>query len=123
MNIKKIKSLLDQIEKAEVVTIDDSPYLHSVEVNSDVSGDTDNEILRLNWHDAEGQEFDVKFIEQNLNRANFSNNQIYLCDHEGDPCVISLYNLTPEPIVKNWEPAEVLESPRNDSLLNNSFYR
>ena len=102
MNIKKIENLLTQIEKSDVVQVDDSPYLHSVEVDGLVGGIPDNEVLMINWHDDEGQEFMVKFTEEGLDGANFRNNLISLEDHEGEPCMIRLFNLTDKVVVKDW---------------------
>lgn len=102
MNLEKIDSLIKQIEDSPIVVVDDSPYLHSVTVYGMAEGVEDEEILMFNWFDDEGQEFVVKFTEGNLDRANFKDNQILLCDSEGDNCVISLYNLEKNPVVKNW---------------------
>jgi hypothetical protein len=77
--------------------------LHSVTVYGNAEGIEDEEILMLNWFDDEGQEFVVKFTEGNLDKANFKDNQILLCDSEGNNCVISLYNLEKKPVVKSWE--------------------
>lgn len=103
MNLEKIDSLIKQIEDSDIVVVDDSPYLYSVTVHGNAEGIEDEEILMLNWYDDEGQEFVVKFTEGNLDKANFKNNRILLCDHEGENCVISLYDLEKNPVVKNWE--------------------
>ena len=102
MNIKKIENLLTQIEKADVVVADDSPYLHSVNVDSLVTGLKYNEILEINWHDDEGQEFSVKVTEEGLDGANFRNNILSAEDSEGDICTIRLYTLADKVIVKDW---------------------
>jgi hypothetical protein len=103
MNLDQIDDIAQQIEDSPIVVVDDSPMLHSVTVYGNAEGIEDEEILMLNWFDDEGQEFVVKFTEGNLDKANFKDNQILLCDSEGNNCVISLYNLEKKPVVKSWE--------------------
>lgn len=103
MNIKKIESLIDQIENCPLVIVDDSPYLHSCEVLGQPENIEDEVILKFNWNDDEGNVFEVEFTEGNLDKANFKNNRILLKDSENNDCVIILYDLEPSPVVKNWE--------------------
>ena len=93
----QLPALLEQIESADVIIVADSPYLHSV-TTSEVTGDPGNEVLRANWHDAEGQEFEVKFNEHGLIQARIAGNQIIAPDHEGDETTIQLFRLEPLPI-------------------------
>ena len=102
MNIKKIESLLEQIEKSDVVVVDDSPYLHSVSVLGAPEGNEDEVILEMNWFDEESQEYQVLFTEGNLDKANFKDNEIRLQNSDGEDSVIYLYNLEKNPVVRNW---------------------
>jgi hypothetical protein len=102
INKDKVNSLLTQIEQADVIVCDDSPYLHSVNVLGLVEGGPDNEILQINWHDDEGLEYLVMFTEENLDNANFVDNVIKLNDLEGNSCQIKLYSLEQNPVIKNW---------------------
>ena len=95
----KLPALLQLIESADVVVVGDSPYLHSDQV-SEVNGDPGNEVLRANWHDAEGQEFAVKFNEHGLVQARIDGNKITAPDHEGDETMIQLFRLTPLPVTE-----------------------
>jgi len=90
----QLPALLQRIESADVVVVGDSPYLHSV-TTSEVTGDPGNEVLRANWHDPEGQEFEVKFNEHGLVQACIEGNQIIAPDHEGDETMIQLFRLEP----------------------------
>ena len=101
MNIKKIESLLNQIENAAMLMVDDSPYLHSVSVSEIEERDT-NEVLYMNWHDDEGQEYSVTITERGLSDAIVTGNKITLEDHEGYETIICLYDIVPEPIVTVW---------------------
>ena len=92
-----ILALLKRIESADVIVVADSPYLHSVET-CEPTGDPGNEVLRANWHDAEGQEFEIKFNEHGLIQARLAGNQIIAPDYEGDETVIQLFRLEPLPI-------------------------
>ena len=102
MNIKKIESLLEQIEKSDVVVVDDSPYLHYANVLGMPSGNPEMPILEMTWVDEE-QDFSVQFTEGNLDRANFKDNEIRLQNSDGEDSVINLYTLEKNPVVKNWE--------------------
>lgn len=97
MNTTKIQFLLGKIEAAGVLTVDDSPLLHSVDI-SDPIGEDDNEIVFANWHDDDGNEFQVKFTESGLNDAVVKNNIIKLIDHEGELSVIALFDIIPKNI-------------------------
>jgi len=89
-----LPALLKQIESADVIVVGDGPYLHGVQV-SEVNGDPGNEVLRANWHDAEGQEFAVKFTEHGMVQARIDGNKITAPDHEGDATTIQLFRLAP----------------------------
>ena len=92
-----LPALLQRIESADVIVVGDSPYLHSV-ATSEPTGDPGNEVLRANWHDAEGQEYEIKFNEHGLVQARIDGNQIIAPDHEGDETMIQLFRLESLPI-------------------------
>lgn len=107
INLSKVKTLLKQIEDCSCVVVGDSPYLHSCEVLG-TPGDEeyeDEEILLFNWHDAfrfyvdEAQIYEVKFSEKNLSDAGINDNVLTLKDMDGEETTISLYSLTPEPVI------------------------
>lgn len=102
MNTKKIDSLLEQIETADLVQVADSPLLHSVNVDGLATDTESNEILMMKWSDDEGLEFMVKFTESNLNNANVIGNKIRLSDHEGEDSIITLFSLTPMKVKLDW---------------------
>jgi DNA-directed RNA polymerase subunit M/transcription elongation factor TFIIS len=93
-NAMKVKRILDAINSADVMVVADSPYLHSVQTESP-QGDPDNEVLRANWHDAEGLEFEVKFTEAGLFQARIEGHAVIATDHEGEETKIELFRLTP----------------------------
>jgi hypothetical protein len=103
INTDKVNSLLNQIEASDAILCDDSPYLPSVDVASLVTGVPDNEILEINWHDDEGQEYKVVYTEKNLNYANFVENVINLCDKNGELSSITLYTFEKNELIKNWD--------------------
>lgn len=96
MNQEKIKSILAAIQSAESVFLDDAPHVGFT--ISDVTGEPDNEVLMLYWHDDEGLEYSVKFTEEGLSAASIDGNSISANDHEGNDSLISLYDLTPKAI-------------------------
>lgn len=90
--MSKIESLLNLFDKAQVITIDDSPYLHSVSV-AEINGQPDNEVVCAHWHDEE-YEYSVKFTEAGLNSAKLLPSGILtLPDHEGNECNVAFYSL------------------------------
>jgi hypothetical protein len=101
MNKTKIESLLNQIEASPMVTVDDSPMLHSCDV-SESTGQEENHVLYINWVNGEGQDFSVKFTESGLSEAIIKDNKISLPDSDGEPSEIRLYDIQPLPIVKNY---------------------
>jgi hypothetical protein len=94
MKMEKVKLLLELIDTAAVITCNDSPYLHSVQ-SSEVTGDPDNQVLRINWHDDESLEYAVIFTEGGLDQAEIKGEAMHLPDHEGEPSEIRLYALKP----------------------------
>ena len=102
MNIKRIESLLHQIENADAITVDDSPVLTSVKDTCLVEGISDNEVLYITWTNYEGEDFGVKITEDGLDKAHFKDNRITLNDHEGNETVIKLLRLEEDPVIKNW---------------------
>ena len=92
MNTEKIEKLLKLITDAGMIVIDDSPYLHGVDVE-DTTGEPDNEVVHATWED-DDKEFSVIFTEQGLSDAAFEGNTIILEDHEGTLSSINLYDLT-----------------------------
>ena len=102
MNIKKIESLLTQIENATYLTIDDSPKLMDVTANWAVGFMPELVILQVTWNDESGMGTEIFFTEQNLDNANFIVNQIRLDDKDGNKRVITLYESAPCIVVKNW---------------------
>ena len=89
-----VQRILDVIDSADVLVVADSPYLHSVETDHP-TGDPDNEVLRANWHDAEGLEFEVKFTEAGLLQARIEGHIVIAEDHEGQETTIELFRLAP----------------------------
>ena len=89
-----MQRILNVIGSADVVVVADSPYLHSVQTD-DATGDPDNEVLRANWHDAEGLEFEVKFTEAGLLQAQIEGHVVIAEDHEGQETKIELFRLAP----------------------------
>ncbi len=90
--MNKIQSILGLFDKAQVVTVDDSPYLHSVSV-AEINGQPDNEVVLATWHD-EDYEYCVKFTEEGLSKAKLLPSGILtLPDHEGNECNVAFYSL------------------------------
>ena len=90
--MNKIQSILSLFDKAQVVTVDDSPYLHSVSV-AEINGQPDNEVVCASWRDEE-YEYCVKFTEEGLSQATLLPSGILtLPDHEGSKCHVAFYSL------------------------------
>ena len=90
----KVEWILETVNSADVVVVADSPYLHGVETETP-TGDPDNEVLWINWHDAEGLEYEVKFTEEGLVHARLEGHTILARDHEGEDTKIELFRLAP----------------------------
>lgn len=102
MNKNKIISLLEQIDSASIVIVNDSPMLQWVDV-SDPIGDPENEVLYVNWHDDEGNKCVIKFTEAGLNEAVIDGYIVRLQDHEGDDCAISLLKIEGKDVENDWK--------------------
>lgn len=102
MNLLKIQSLLNQIENAAIISVADSPYLHSCEVFGEPEGKPDEEILLFNWHDDSGLEFEVRITEKGLDESVIDKNKIICQDMDGERVVITLYDLVDSPVIKIW---------------------
>jgi hypothetical protein len=102
MNLKKIESLLSQIENAALVTVDDSPLLSSCNILSDPIGDENNNILELEW-EADGLVFSTLFNEKNFDDATVSDESIILLNSLGEKSEIHLFDLEKSPVVTDWD--------------------
>jgi hypothetical protein len=89
-----VRAILDLIARSDVIVVGDSPYLHSVDVDS-INGDPDNQIVHASWHDAEGQQYCVIFTEGGLASGRWEGNEFVAEDHEGDETRIKFYKLEP----------------------------
>lgn len=90
----RVQWILETVKAADVVVVADSPYLHDVESETP-TGNPDNGVLRANWHDAEGLEYEVKFTEAGLAQARVEGHTIIAEDHEGQEARIELFRLAP----------------------------
>ena len=92
----KKEKLLEYITTAQALQIlDESPLLSGVTWDSEFTGDPENQVCFINWHDAEGLEFSTIITEAGLESAQVSGNIITLNDFEGNEIYIALYNLAP----------------------------
>ncbi|WP_194727408.1 hypothetical protein [Noviherbaspirillum malthae] len=83
---------LSLLDKADVVTIDDGPYLHSWG-DSEPTGATDNEIARFSWTDG-GTPYTVVLNEGGIREGRFVDDGKFVCeDHEGARTVIRFFKL------------------------------
>lgn len=89
MNIQEFIKL---IEQADVYVVEDSPYLHSLEIN-EITGDSDNILFTARWHDDEGQEYEVSFTEDNVSNTYVENSTIFLPNSTGETQSIRLFKL------------------------------
>lgn len=89
-----IKTILEDVRRADVYLVRDSPYLHRADV-AETTGDPDNAVLRFTWRDKRAQAHQVKFTENALAVALLGDNRITVTDHKGDETVIELFSLTP----------------------------
>jgi hypothetical protein len=76
--------------------VSDSPFVETCNT-AEVEGRPDNEVLCFSWTDDEGLEFAAKFTEEGLANARVDGHKLRLDDHEGDPCVIEVFSITPAP--------------------------
>lgn len=102
LNFPKIQQILEDIQGADIYELDDSPYLHSCEINdNDLENSHSADILlRFSW-ETDGEIFEVEFSAENLSEATFefeniNKNLLILMDFEGNRYELSLYNLTPK---------------------------
>ena len=80
------------LQTAQAVIVDESPILNDWN-SCNPNGQSDNEVLLFSWADDEGLEYSVKFTEEGLNNATFTQGIIYADDSEGEPSQIQLYTL------------------------------
>lgn len=83
------KTLLEKIEEADEITIDDSPLLGT----SSISIDHESQALGATWDTEEGC-FEVNINNEGFALANILNDQIRAPDEDGNLCVITLFKLT-----------------------------
>ena len=87
----KVTNLLAQIGVADTIElVGDCPAVH-MEWDSDVRGESENQVLLLTWEDNEHQEFSVILTEQGLSDAEIDGNYITCDDHEGNTTYIRLW--------------------------------
>lgn len=93
---KEIVALFDQINKADIISIDDGPVLTSWNA-SPVSKkfDAENEILHFTWDD-EGLVFSIILCEDGLREAVVDGNEIRVWEKDsGEDCTIRLLRTAP----------------------------
>lgn len=99
LNLNKIREILQKIQSADVISLDNSPLLQSWEISEgfeESEYDPSDIIISFNWSDDEWDECKVSFTAENLSNAKFgegSNKALYLLDSDGQECSIHIYNL------------------------------
>ena len=89
-----MKTFVDMAERADIVTIDSGAYCHFSW--DKVQGERDNALLRVNWHDDEGQEYSCVITEEAFeaeNHPSFKDGIWRVIDSDGDPSVLRFYRL------------------------------
>lgn len=81
------------LSKADVIIPSTGPLLSSWD-QDDVTGDPQNEVLRLSW-ESEGQAYSTLFTEEAISNAKFDEetDEFSLLDSEGDPVTLKLCQL------------------------------
>ncbi|VWC75523.1 hypothetical protein BLA9940_04421 [Burkholderia aenigmatica] len=88
-----LAGFLAQLNSADALRTHESPLLTEWET-SDVTGDPDNEVLRLNWEDQTGR-YAVYLTEDSIAPGQWRGNTFHCLDSEGDELRITLFRLIP----------------------------
>lgn len=97
---EKVNKLISYIVNCDVFeVVGESPWLHGVQWDGLATGEPDNQVMLINWFDAEGQEFSVILTEEGLQNATIEDNKIICKDHEGDEFEIAVYSTEPIEII------------------------
>ncbi len=81
----KTKDVLELFQRADVVTVDDSPMISSFDFNEDGG--------ELSWTDDEGQIFSVQFNSNSLETSRQEGLNLVMQDAENNECEIHLFKL------------------------------
>jgi len=98
MREKKIKHLLEVITSVDYLRFDSSgiPFrVENITFHDVLTGEDDNELIYIGWHDDAGEQYYLKFTERSLADASVYNSCITLEDHEGMKFDMYLYTLSP----------------------------
>lgn len=98
MNNSKIESLLSQIRSANGVVVFDGFVSCNKAQTYEPSGER-NSVVLFAWNDYSEQ---IKFTEENLDKAKFVGRQIVLQNSKGGNSTISLFEVRPKDIRKTW---------------------
>ena len=90
---KKLEHFMQLVFRAEVIEVNDSPYITRWVINS-ATGHSDNQVLRLGWSEG-GLDYSVVLNEGGIEEGEWGDGTFTCEDCDGDEVEIRMYQLTP----------------------------